>query len=130
MSDPQPDLRIGDAERETALRLLGEHMAAGRLDVEEYGDRSATATTARTRGDLLALFSDLPEPKPRFDAPARAPHPGRLARRPGPPVALAPVLLALMITLVIATKGLALPFLIAPLMWLAAARGRHWGGRP
>ncbi len=44
------DLRIGDAEREHALRALGEHMGLGRLDVEEYGERSARITTAKTRG--------------------------------------------------------------------------------
>ncbi|WP_433265396.1 DUF1707 SHOCT-like domain-containing protein [Actinosynnema sp. CS-041913] len=60
------DIRIGDAEREQALRLLGEHLGEGRLDVDEYGDRSARVTAARTRGDLLALFGDLPAPHPRF----------------------------------------------------------------
>jgi uncharacterized protein DUF1707 len=62
----EPDIRIGDTEREEALRSLGEHMSAGRLELEEYGDRSALVTTAKTRRDLLALFADLPEPHPRF----------------------------------------------------------------
>ncbi|MBB5955100.1 hypothetical protein FHS29_001670 [Saccharothrix tamanrassetensis] len=60
------DIRIGDAEREQALRLLGEHLGEGRLDVDEYGDRSARVTAAKTRGELLALFGDLPAPHPRF----------------------------------------------------------------
>jgi Domain of unknown function (DUF1707) len=64
-----PDMRIGDAEREAALTALGEHMSIGRLDVDEYGDRSAKVSTARTRGELTALFGDLPEPRPRFDQP-------------------------------------------------------------
>lgn len=62
----ESDIRIGDAEREEALRALGEHMSAGRLELDEYGDRSALVTTAKTRGDLLALFADLPLPHPRF----------------------------------------------------------------
>lgn len=62
----EPDIRIGDAEREEALKALGEHMSAGRLELDEYGDRSALVTTAKTRGDLLALFADLPQPHPRF----------------------------------------------------------------
>ncbi|MDQ3402087.1 MAG: DUF1707 domain-containing protein [Actinomycetota bacterium] len=70
MTESQPaDLRIGDVEREDALRALGEHMGAGRLDIEEYGDRAAKVATAKTRGDLLALFGDLPEPRPRFEVP-------------------------------------------------------------
>jgi hypothetical protein len=62
----EPDIRIGDAEREEALKALGEHMSAGRLELDEYGDRSALVTTAKTRRDLLALFADLPQPHPRF----------------------------------------------------------------
>ncbi|MGH3764259.1 MAG: DUF1707 SHOCT-like domain-containing protein [Pseudonocardiaceae bacterium] len=59
-------MRIGDAEREEALNALGAHMSAGRLDIDEYGDRSARVTTARTRSELSALFADLPAPKPSF----------------------------------------------------------------
>lgn len=49
--------------------MLGEHMSAGRIDVEEYGERSARITTAKTRGELMALFHDLPDPRPQFVAP-------------------------------------------------------------
>ncbi|MEU7528908.1 DUF1707 domain-containing protein [Saccharothrix sp. NPDC042600] len=60
------DIRIGDAERQRAIELLGEHLSEGRLDVDEYGDRTARVTAAKTRGEVLALFDDLPEPHPRF----------------------------------------------------------------
>ncbi len=60
------DIRISDGDREQAIRLLGEHLGEGRLDVDEYGDRSARVTTAKTRGDLSALFLDLPAPHPTF----------------------------------------------------------------
>ncbi|ONI83767.1 hypothetical protein ALI22I_35540 [Saccharothrix sp. ALI-22-I] len=60
------DIRIGDAEREQALELLGTHLGEGRLSVDEYGERSARVATAKTRGDLYGLFSDLPAPRPRF----------------------------------------------------------------
>lgn len=59
-----PEMRIGDTEREQALAALGEHMSAGRLTIDEYGERSAKVTAARTRGELLELFTDLPDPKP------------------------------------------------------------------
>jgi hypothetical protein len=69
---PPSELRIGDTERETALTALGEHMSAGRLDIDEYGDRSAKVAAARTRGELLALFTDLPQPHPTFGQQQRA----------------------------------------------------------
>ncbi|MFR9731074.1 DUF1707 domain-containing protein [Saccharopolyspora sp. MS10] len=58
------DLRIGDAERETAINRLGEHLTAGRLDVVEYDERCATAAGARSRAELDALFADLPGARP------------------------------------------------------------------
>lgn len=87
MNDPQsPDIRIGDAEREEALRALGDHMSAGRLDIDEYGDRTARVSTAKTRGELAALFADLPDPRPTFGTPAAArppavPGEGRVSPR-------------------------------------------------
>ncbi|MEU5691105.1 DUF1707 domain-containing protein [Actinosynnema sp. NPDC020468] len=60
------DIRIGDAERGQALELLGTHLGEGRLSVDEYGERSALVTAAKTRGELLALFADLPGPHPVF----------------------------------------------------------------
>ncbi|MFB9904710.1 DUF1707 SHOCT-like domain-containing protein [Allokutzneria oryzae] len=70
MGDPSlPDIRIGDADRVDAERLLNEHLTAGRLTPEEYGDRATQAAAARTQGDLLRLFLDLPGPHPNFEAP-------------------------------------------------------------
>jgi hypothetical protein len=77
-----PDVRIGDAEREEAHTALGEHMSAGRLDIDEYGDRSAKVAAARTRNELVALFTDLPAPKPAFGTPAPAIQP--VPQRPVP----------------------------------------------
>lgn len=65
-------MRIGDADRETALTALGEHMSAGRIDLDEYGDRSAKVTAAKTRGELDELFADLPEPRPVFGVPPKS----------------------------------------------------------
>jgi hypothetical protein len=63
---------VGDAEREQALQALGDHMSAGRLDIDEYGERAAKVAASKTRGDLLELFRDLPDPKPSFGPPVRA----------------------------------------------------------
>src|SRR5437763_16280260 len=64
---PSPQLRISDQNRESALTALGEHMSVGRIDVDEYGERSAKITSAKTRGELAEIFADLPEPHPKFD---------------------------------------------------------------
>ena len=59
MSTPDP-VRIGNSERETAVRELGEHFAEGRLDADEYEERATAAYAARTADDLALLFKDLP----------------------------------------------------------------------
>lgn len=55
-------VRIGNEEREAAVRELGEHFAKGRLDPQEYEERMAAAYAARFAGDLDVLFEDLPQP--------------------------------------------------------------------
>ena len=77
------DLRIGDAERDDALQKLGEHLAAGRLSIEEHDERSSQIIAARTRGQLQAVFADLPGPHPRLDLSSSAGAPGE---RSGAPV--------------------------------------------
>jgi hypothetical protein len=52
--------RVGTAEREKAVALLGEHWRAGRLDPAEHELRVTRARAAVTRGDLDILFADLP----------------------------------------------------------------------
>ncbi|WP_222853750.1 DUF1707 SHOCT-like domain-containing protein [Fodinicola acaciae] len=81
MSEPRDHgLRIGDAEREAAIGALGEHLSAGRLTMDEYGERTAKATTARTNEQLRALFADLPAPHPA----AADPRKGREIVKSGP----------------------------------------------
>jgi hypothetical protein len=66
------DVRIGTSEREAATAALLDHLQAGRLDLDEYGERAALASVARTRGELRQLFSDLPGPDPLAAAAAAA----------------------------------------------------------
>jgi DUF1707 SHOCT-like domain len=54
------EIRIGDAERNEAVRLLGEHYEAGRLSQEEHSERVDKTLQATTRTDLDGLFGDLP----------------------------------------------------------------------
>ena len=64
MTDERPPIRIGTAERTAAMKALDEHLAAGRLQIEEYGERSVLAVNATTAPQLAALFEDLPAPHP------------------------------------------------------------------
>jgi hypothetical protein len=66
MTDERPPIRIGTAERTAAMKALDEHLAAGRLQIEEYGERSALAVNATTVPELAALFEDLPAPHPQL----------------------------------------------------------------
>lgn len=56
-----PDQRIGDADREAALRELAFHTNAGRLTQDELAQRSLAVANARTRSELEVLFADLPD---------------------------------------------------------------------
>ncbi|MEV4319331.1 DUF1707 domain-containing protein [Actinocrispum sp. NPDC049592] len=84
MAGSDGNVRIGTTERERAVQALAEHLAEGRLDITEYDQRAALAAAAKTRGELAAIFDDLPEPNPmrepvvaapRVPVPAAAPDP-------------------------------------------------------
>ena len=54
------EMRVSDAEREAAAAELREHFASGRLNQDELDERLTAVFAAKTRGDLNALFTDLP----------------------------------------------------------------------
>ena len=65
-------MRVSDAERDAAAAELREHFASGRLNQDELDERLASVFAARTRGDLNALFTDLPSSghgSPRAETP-------------------------------------------------------------
>jgi Domain of unknown function (DUF1707) len=55
-----PDLRIGDAERESVAASLREHYAQGRLTLEEFNQRLDATFKATTQRQLNAISHDLP----------------------------------------------------------------------
>ncbi|WP_116452102.1 DUF1707 SHOCT-like domain-containing protein [Blastococcus litoris] len=71
---PEPHLRAADADRATVATVLGQHMSAGRLTVDEYDERLARVYAAKTYGELDQITADLPST-------------GLAARPPAPPVA-------------------------------------------
>lgn len=130
---PSPRLRISDQDRESALTALGEHMTVGRIDIDEFGDRSARITAAKTRGELAEIFLDLPEPHPRYDTPkAAVGEAGKPASTwagisPAQRVmgALLPILFIATIALII-TTGITWWFILVPIGISAVGEG-IWG---
>jgi len=54
------DVRLNDAERQTAVVRLRDGYADGRLSIDELHQRLDVVDTASTRGDLVAITADLP----------------------------------------------------------------------
>jgi hypothetical protein len=113
-------LRIGDAERDTALRELGDHFAAGRIDGAEFDERASAALAARTQPELDVLFADLPRARIVRSRPPTRP------RRPFPLVA--PVLFLLLLLFLVSSTG---GWILLPLIWLwIATRWWRWAPPP
>jgi hypothetical protein len=118
-----PEVRIGDDEREAAVRALGDHFAAGRLTKEEFDERSEQAWVARTRSALMPLFADLPRPAAVSRPEVHAERGRRTGWGAGP--WLAPVLVVVVALAVLTHLPL---FLLLLVGWLLLARsGRMWG---
>jgi uncharacterized protein DUF1707 len=70
-------MRVSDAERDATVRTLGEQAAVGRLTLAELEDRAGQALTAKTRGELAVLTSDLPREASQGAKPTPARKPVR-----------------------------------------------------
>jgi hypothetical protein len=116
-------VRIGDAERDEAVSLLGDHYAAGRLSREELDERIDQAMQAKFTADLRPLFADLPGAATAADRPVS--H-----LRAGPPayaplLALAPLLLVgLLVTAIVVGA----PWVLWVFFWMFMCSGL-WGRR-
>jgi hypothetical protein len=121
-SDPR--LRVGDAERDQVIDQLADHHAAGRLTLEEFEERMATAWTARTAADLAVLVGDLPPAVPST-GPARPPAVARPRLDDHARTYLAVIALLWLIWLV---TGAGYPWPIWPMLgWGVGVLGHHRG---
>jgi hypothetical protein len=57
-------MRASDRDRDKAAEILRDAYTAGRLNTEEFSERSLTAYAARTWCELDDLTADLPAPPP------------------------------------------------------------------
>jgi Domain of unknown function (DUF1707)/Cell wall-active antibiotics response 4TMS YvqF len=72
VSGQNDGMLVSDAERDAALKILGDNAAVGRLSLDELEDRCDRALTVRTRGELSALTKDLPKDAGLLPSPAAA----------------------------------------------------------
>lgn len=123
------DMRLSDAERQDALDVLEEHVRSGRLDIDEFGTRSAKVTAAKRVSELVPLFDDLPSPRPSAlvngaAAPVEATRDNALSAfltRSAVPIAI-----VLAIAVLILSRGRLLIISVAlPLVVAALARFRR-----
>jgi hypothetical protein len=99
-------LRVSDADRQAVTDRLSQHFADGRLDQAEFDDRVERAMSAKTRGDLTGLFTDLPEAgAPAVTGPPRRRH--------------HPVLLLALFVVLASAAGHLLWWTVVPVFWLA-----------
>ena len=119
-----PRLRVGDAERGQVIDQLADHHAAGRLTLEEFEERMATAWTARTAADLAVLVKDLPPAVPS-PGPARPPAIARPRIDDHVRTYLAVIALLWLIWLV---SGAGYPWPVWPMLgWGVGVLGHHRG---
>jgi hypothetical protein len=124
--EERPDLRLSDADRDRAIARLSEHYAAGRLDKEEFDERSDAVWTARTYADLAPIFADLghapSESERRGSGGSWAG--GRRGRFPVPFVPLLFVLIVL--TVLTHIPFVLLAFVTCGFVFLRRRRRYHW----
>jgi hypothetical protein len=125
-------LRLSDAERDEAARVLGEHYAQGRLTAEEHQERQDRLFAARTYADLPPIFHDLPGGSPLHPAPAAPPRrPTPRPPRGGAPSPRGVLRVGLFALLAIVVVTHAHVLLVIGLVWLLVAltrgRGRACG---
>jgi hypothetical protein len=115
----RPEQRISDADRDRAIDRLSEHYAAGRLDKDEFDERSDAVWTAKTEGDLAPVFADLAPPR---RTPSSRRGFGPWGRRGWFPLPFFPVLFVL-IALTVVTH---IPFVLLALAgWFLVFGGRR-----
>ena len=115
----RPDLRLADADRDDAISRLSDHYAAGRLDKDEFDERSDAVWSAKTRGDLAPIFADLASPQ--HDVARPGPWGAPWARRGWFPLPFVPVLF-LLIALTVITH---IPFVLLAFVGCLLVFGRR-----
>ncbi|WP_370950169.1 DUF1707 domain-containing protein [Amycolatopsis sp. cg5] len=119
-------MRLSDAERQDAMDVLGEHVRTGRLDIDEFGTRSAKITQAKTVAELAPLFDDLPSPRPSVLIRGAVTEPVSAAPTRWLNVGAVPIAIALGVGMLLLTRGAAwFAVLLIPVVVLLLRSGRR-----
>lgn len=110
-------LRIGDTEREAAVSALGEHLAAGRISLEEFDERAGRAWAAQYNAQLDELFRDLPQPRRMVATPPPRPATRQQPRRIFFPVFFPAVPIAVAVVIILANAAPWLLFMLV-MLWI------------
>ena len=111
-------IRASDADREVVVATLREAYTAGRLNLDEFDERTTAAYESKTWGDLRKLTADLPsQPILGGDVPGRLFHSAvasepRLPSHPGQGSLPTPSP---------RRRGSPMPFLIPLIVWIILA---------
>jgi hypothetical protein len=124
-------LRIGDADRETAARELGEHFALGRITAEEHSERLEQIWSARTAADLSPAFRDLPRGRAAQQPPRPSATKQPVRRARGWDIPRIPFPFKLLVAIIAIWWGFHHPLflLIAAIVWFVFVRRlvrRRW----
>jgi Domain of unknown function (DUF1707) len=119
-------MRASDRDRELAAGVLRDAYVAGRIDLEEFHDRTDGAYSARTWGELRDLTADLPTGQALSHAASGAdPRTGvaRLGNAPRRPFAFIWVMAVIWLAIAgAAHAAAAIPLVLLSLLVLRAAR--------
>lgn len=78
--NPDPNLRISDADRHKVADILREAAGEGRLEIDELDDRLEATFKAKTYADLIPITVDLPAAgTPSLPVPQSSPATGKRA---------------------------------------------------
>jgi hypothetical protein len=117
MATSDPNLRASDAERDQVVDQLRQHVADGRLTMDEFEQRVAEALAAKTLAELGPVLRELPPlpPAPQTEQPLR-----RRMPLPGARTLVAAV--AVVFAVVMITQGVW--WIVFPLMGIFGGCGQ------
>lgn len=72
MPEPDPNVRLSNAEREALIARLQAATEEGRLDLDEFAERSREVYEAKTYAEVERLLTDLPAEDRALAVPNRA----------------------------------------------------------
>jgi hypothetical protein len=121
---PDPDQRVGDAERSEMADLLGKHYSDGRLDESEFRERLDQAMSAKTRRDLHGLLADLPPLGQQQIGPP--PPPPRRRRRTTSVVLLVLLSVVMFTSIESMLWPYHVPWLLFAIVAFVLIRRHHW----